>query len=42
MITGGEPLGQQRAVTGLAGALAAAGLRVEVETSGTVIPAREL
>jgi 7-carboxy-7-deazaguanine synthase len=42
VITGGEPLGQQRAVTGLAGALVAAGLRVEVETSGTVIPAREL
>jgi organic radical activating enzyme len=42
VITGGEPLAQQRAVTGLAVALAAAGLRVEVETSGTVIPAREL
>ena len=42
VITGGEPLAQQRAVTGLAGALAAAGLRVEVETSGTVIPARFL
>jgi organic radical activating enzyme len=42
VITGGEPMAQQRAVTGLACALAAAGLRVEVETSGTVIPAREL
>lgn len=42
VITGGEPLAQQRAVTGLAGALAAAGLRVEVETSGTVVPAPEL
>ena len=42
VITGGEPLAQQRAVTGLACALAAAGLRVEVETSGTAIPAREL
>jgi 7-carboxy-7-deazaguanine synthase len=42
VITGGEPLAQQRAVTGLARVLAAAGLRVEVETSGTVIPAREL
>jgi organic radical activating enzyme len=41
VITGGEPLAQQRAVTGLACALAA-GLRVEVETSGTVIPAPEL
>jgi organic radical activating enzyme len=42
VVTGGEPLAQLRAVTDLAGALAAAGLRVEVETSGTVIPAREL
>lgn len=42
VITGGEPLAQLRAVTGLACALAAAGLRVEVETSGTVIPALEL
>ncbi len=42
MIIGGEPLAQQLAVTGLACALAAAGLLVEVETSGTVIPAREL
>lgn len=42
VITGGEPLAQLRAVTGLACALATAGLRVEVETSGTVIPAPEL
>jgi 7-carboxy-7-deazaguanine synthase len=42
VITGGEPLAQRRAVTALACALAAAGLRVEVETSGTVVPAREL
>jgi len=42
VITGGEPLGQQRALTSLACALRAAGLRVEVETSGTVIPAPEL
>jgi len=42
VITGGEPLAQLRAVTGLACALTAAGLRVEVETSGTVIPAPEL
>ena len=42
VITGGEPLAQQRAVTALACALAAAGLRVEIETSGTVIPAPEL
>jgi organic radical activating enzyme len=39
VITGGEPLVQRRAVTALATALAAAGLRVEVETSGTVVPA---
>lgn len=42
VITGGEPLAQQRAVTALACTLTGAGLRVEVETSGTVIPAREL
>lgn len=42
VITGGEPLAQHRAVTDLACALAAAGLRVEVETSGTVIPAPQL
>ena len=42
VFTGGEPLAQQRGVTRLACALAAAGLRVEVETSGTVIPAPEL
>jgi organic radical activating enzyme len=42
VITGGEPLAQRRAVTALAITLAAAGLRVEVETSGTVVPAREL
>jgi organic radical activating enzyme len=42
VITGGEPLAQQRSVISLACALAAAGLRVEVETSGTVIPAPEL
>lgn len=42
VITGGEPLAQRRAVTALAITLAAAGLRVEVETSGTVVPGREL
>lgn len=42
VITGGEPLAQLRAVTGLAVALAAAGLRVEVETSGTLTPTAEL
>jgi 7-carboxy-7-deazaguanine synthase len=42
VITGGEPLAQRRAVTALAIILAAAGLRVEVETSGTVVPGREL
>ena len=42
VITGGEPLVQQRPVTSLAAALAAAGRRVEVETSGTIMPSREL
>lgn len=36
VVTGGEPLLQQRALTALAVAAAAAGLDVEVETSGTV------
>jgi len=42
VITGGEPLAQQRPLASLVCALAAAGLRVEIETSGTVVPAREL
>ena len=42
VITGGEPLVQQRPVTALAVALAAAGRRVEVETSGTIMPSRRL
>jgi organic radical activating enzyme len=39
VITGGEPLAQQRALAPLAARLAAAGRRVEVETSGTICPA---
>jgi 7-carboxy-7-deazaguanine synthase len=42
VITGGEPLAQQRGLTELAASLAAAGRRVEIETSGTIIPAPEL
>lgn len=42
VITGGEPLAQRQAVTTLAITLAAAGLRVEVETSGTIAPASGL
>lgn len=38
VITGGEPLAQQRGVTALACSLMSAGLRVEVETSGTIVP----
>ena len=38
VVTGGEPLLQQPAVTALAAALSAAGRRVEVETNGTVAP----
>jgi 7-carboxy-7-deazaguanine synthase len=38
VITGGEPLLQQPDVAALARALKAAGKRVEVETSGTVLP----
>ena len=42
MITGGEPLAQQRGLAELAGALTAGGRRVEIETSGTIAPAPEL
>lgn len=38
VITGGEPLAQQRGLIELAAALADGGRRVEVETSGTITP----
>lgn len=38
VITGGEPLAQQRGLTELAAALADDGRRVEIETSGTITP----
>jgi 7-cyano-7-deazaguanosine (preQ0) biosynthesis protein QueE len=42
VLTGGEPLLQQRELVGLAAALHAAGLRIEVETNGTLSPESEL
>lgn len=42
VITGGEPLIQQRALTGLVPALAASGRRVEIETSGIITPLPEV
>jgi 7-carboxy-7-deazaguanine synthase len=42
VITGGEPLQQQRELAPLAVALKAAGHRVEVETNGTFLPNDEL
>ncbi|EFL12531.1 MULTISPECIES: 7-carboxy-7-deazaguanine synthase QueE [Actinomycetes] len=42
VITGGEPLMQQRSLTALAQGLADAGLEVEVETNGTIVPAPDL
>jgi 7-cyano-7-deazaguanosine (preQ0) biosynthesis protein QueE len=42
VLTGGEPLGQQDAVTQLALALVEKGHRVEVETSGSIAPRGEL
>jgi organic radical activating enzyme len=42
VVTGGEPLGQQYAVTKLATALAEGGRRVEVETSGSIVPRQGL
>ncbi|WP_170201926.1 7-carboxy-7-deazaguanine synthase QueE [Salinispora arenicola] len=42
VLTGGEPLLQQAALVNLAGPLYRSGIRVEVETSGTVAPSRRL
>lgn len=42
VITGGEPLLQQRQLVPLVSALAAAGRRVEIETNGTIAPLPEL
>jgi 7-carboxy-7-deazaguanine synthase len=42
VITGGEPLQQQRELTPLATALKSAGHRLEVETNGTFVPNAEL
>ncbi|WP_410646416.1 7-carboxy-7-deazaguanine synthase QueE [Amycolatopsis sp. cmx-4-54] len=42
VITGGEPLIQQRRLTALARGLADAGLQVEVETNGTIPPTPDL
>lgn len=42
VLTGGEPLMQQRALIPLARALAEMGKRVEIETNGTYAPAAEL
>jgi 7-cyano-7-deazaguanosine (preQ0) biosynthesis protein QueE len=42
VITGGEPLQQQRELTPLATALKDAGHRLEVETNGTFVPNAEL
>lgn len=42
VITGGEPLAQRTGLAGLACELAAGGHRVEIETSGTIVPGPEL
>jgi organic radical activating enzyme len=42
VITGGEPLLQQRGLLPLAAGLAAAGRRVELETNGTIAPLPQL
>jgi organic radical activating enzyme len=42
VITGGEPLMQQRRLIALAQGLVDAGLEVEVETNGTIVPAPDL
>ena len=39
VVTGGEPLLQQRALAGLVDRLHQAGMRIEIETSGTLAPA---
>ncbi len=39
VVTGGEPLLQQRALEALLGAIRARGWRVEIETAGTIAPA---
>ena len=39
VVTGGEPLLQQRALEALLGAIKARGWRVEIETAGTIAPA---
>ncbi|HEY2386199.1 MAG TPA: 7-carboxy-7-deazaguanine synthase QueE [Candidatus Binatia bacterium] len=42
VLTGGEPLLQQRELADLAGRLRGAGLRIEVETNATIVPADAL
>jgi organic radical activating enzyme len=42
VVTGGEPLDQQRALIPLVEQLTEAGNRVEIETNGTVVPVDEL
>ncbi|MPZ15998.1 MAG: radical SAM protein [Chloroflexi bacterium] len=42
VITGGEPLLQQRELVAPMAVLAGVGLRLEVETNGTIVPASEL
>lgn len=42
VLTGGEPLLQQRELVDLARRLRGEGLRLEVETNGTIVPADEL
>jgi 7-cyano-7-deazaguanosine (preQ0) biosynthesis protein QueE len=42
VLTGGEPLLQQRELSELAARLRAEGMRVEVETNGTVVPEAKL
>lgn len=42
VITGGEPLIQQRRLVALVQGLASAGMQVEIETNGTIAPAPDL